>query len=221
MDFHEWEPVYCKILEEFKFSRRDDELSARLLNTMVEGKRICKPECLEKIVHHRVTVYGYGPNLENELENIRPIGTLISADGATSILMKKGIIPDIIVTDLDGDIKSQIEANLYGSIAVIHAHGDNIERIREALPFFEGWITPTTQSEPFGNVYNFGGFTDGDRAVVLARHFGASQIYLVGFDFNSVREQRGKDSRIKVEKLKWARRIIFELNPPTVSLLIP
>ncbi|MBC7107622.1 MAG: DUF115 domain-containing protein [Methanomassiliicoccales archaeon] len=221
MDFREWEPLYCKILEEFKFSRIDDELSARLLNTMIEGKRICKPECLEKIMQRRVTVYGYGPNLETEIEDIRPVGTLISADGATSVLMKKGIIPDIIVTDLDGDIKAQIEANFCGSIAVIHAHGDNIERIRNALPFFEGWVTPTTQSEPFGNVYNFGGFTDGDRAVTLARHFGASQIYLVGFDFESVREQEGKDSIIKARKLRWARRIIFELNPPSVSLLIP
>lgn len=221
MDFREWEPLYYKILEEFKFSRIDDELSARLLNTMIEGKRICKPECLEKIMQHRVTVYGYGPNLETEIENVRPVGTLISADGATSVLMKKGIIPDIIVTDLDGDIRAQIEANFCGSIAVIHAHGDNIERIRNALPFFEGWVTPTTQSEPFGNVYNFGGFTDGDRAVTLARHFGASQIYLVGFDFESVREQEGKDSTIKARKLRWARRIIFELNPPSVSLLIP
>jgi len=221
LEYRDWDPIYYQILEEFRFSRQDDELSARILASMVEGKKVCGPECLDRMMHTTVTVYGYGPNLEKEMEAVKPLGTIISADGATSELMKRGIVPDIIVTDLDGEVCTQVRANSWGAVAVIHAHGDNVMRLKEYVPFFQGWITPTTQSRPFNRVYNFGGFTDGDRAVMLARHFGASRILLVGFDFDEVRSQRGKDSRTKARKLDWARRMIFDLNPPGVSLLTP
>ncbi|MEM2943745.1 MAG: 6-hydroxymethylpterin diphosphokinase MptE-like protein [Methanomassiliicoccales archaeon] len=221
MDYREWEPLYFQILEEFNFSRSDDEMAAHILNTLVKNKRICEPDCLKEVIQCRATIYGYGPNLERDIEIVKPAGTIISADGATTVLLKNGIVPDVIVTDLDGDVLAQIRANSEGSIAVIHAHGDNIQRICDALPFFEGRITPTTQSKPFDRIYNFGGFTDGDRAVMLARHFGAKRIFLVGFDFELVREQAGKDSEIKARKLRWARRLIFDFNPPYVQLLTP
>ena len=35
-------------------------------------------------------------------------------------------------------------------------------------------------------VYNFGGFTDGDRAVFLAEELGAKKIFLIGFDFGEI-----------------------------------
>ena len=38
---------------------------------------------------------------------------------------------------------------------------------------------------PTNNVYNFGGFTDGDRSVFLAEELGASQIILVGMDLGN------------------------------------
>ena len=44
----------------------------------------------------------------------------------------------------------------------------------------------TTQSAPFGEVHNFGGFTDGDRCVFLADHFAATRIILCGFNFTEV-----------------------------------
>ena len=36
---------------------------------------------------------------------------------------------------------------------------------------------------PVKNVYNFGGFTDGDRSVFWAEEFGAKEIILIGMDF--------------------------------------
>jgi uncharacterized Rossmann fold enzyme len=62
----------------------------------------------------------------------------------------------------------------------------------------------TTQVKPLQNVYNFGGFTDGDRAVFLANEFGAINIVLVGMDFG---EKIGRYSKTKVkdEKLKIAK----------------
>ena len=44
----------------------------------------------------------------------------------------------------------------------------------------------TTQAQPIGNLYNFGGFTDGDRALFLAVALGASQITLAGMDFGDI-----------------------------------
>jgi hypothetical protein len=88
-------------------------------------------------------------------------------------------------------------------------------------PLFRGRVVMTTQSSPFRQVRNYGGFTDGDRAVVLARHFGAQQIFLLGFDFLHPKPKKGKDPEVKLRKLAWARRIIFDQNPRQVSLWIP
>jgi uncharacterized Rossmann fold enzyme len=192
-----------------------------VLHTIVGDMRICGPACLDKIIERDVTVYGFGPNLEQEMEEVTPIGTIISADGATGELVKKGIFPDIFTTDLDGNVEAQILANGKGAVAVIHAHGDNIQRLKDYVPFFPGKITPTTQAKPFDKVYNFGGFTDGDRAVMMARHFGATRILLIGFDFINARKQRDKDMGVKRRKLEWAHRLIYELNPANVMLSTP
>ncbi|HWQ19331.1 MAG TPA: hypothetical protein VN455_06085, partial [Methanotrichaceae archaeon] len=61
----------------------------------------------------------------------------------------------------------------------------------------------TCQCRPPEGLFNFGGFTDGDRCVFLARHFGAGSIRLIGFDFSDP----GVTPR-KSKKLGWARRLI-------------
>jgi uncharacterized Rossmann fold enzyme len=60
-----------------------------------------------------------------------------------------------------------------------------MERIRRHVPRFKN-VVGTTQSEPRRKVYNFGGFTDGDRALFLAKAFGASRVTCLGFDFGDV-----------------------------------
>jgi 2-amino-4-hydroxy-6-hydroxymethyldihydropteridine diphosphokinase len=219
--YSDWEAIYCKILDDFGYSRKEDEYSARVLATLVGGRRVCGPDCLDEIIGRNVTIYGFGPNLEKEMDKVKPLGTIISADGATAELIKRGIVPDIVTTDLDGDIDAPIVANIKGAVAAIHAHGDNVSRIREYVPFFPSKITPTTQSKPFDGIYNFGGFTDGDRAVMLARHFGASRIFLIGFDFTTARTQAGKNAIVKAKKLEWARKLIYDMNPSKVALSTP
>jgi len=51
---------------------------------------------------------------------------------------------------------------------------------------------------------NYGGFTDGDRAVCIAEHFGAARVTLAGFDFDNPIP----DTPSKLRKLAWARKII-------------
>ena len=102
-------------------------------------------------------------------------------------LLKNKIQPDIIVTDLDGNISDQKKANDKSSKIIIHAHGNNIEKIKNYVPIFNREILGTIQinPRPYKYLKNYGGFTDGDRAVFLSDHFQAKSIYLVGFDYNN------------------------------------
>ena len=78
------------------------------------------------------------------------------------------------------------------SIFVVHAHADNKTKL-EFVKNFKNCIG-TTQSKPVNKIENFGGFTDGDRAVFLASHFCAKKIILFGMDFG---ERIGKSSNTK------------------------
>lgn len=221
MEYSEWEPHYLRIVSEFGFSVHDDERAARRLHELAKGKELCGPGCLRRRMGLEATVVGDGPGLELELKKVALRGTVIAADGATSTLMHSlGRIPDIIVTDLDGNVADQISASAQGSIVVILAHGDNVGAIERYVPWFPGPIVLTTQGRPFDDVHNFGGFTDGDRAVMLARHLGVKKIFLAGFDLDDPRPKEGRDIEIKRRKLEEARRLIWDLNPSDVEIMI-
>jgi uncharacterized Rossmann fold enzyme len=150
-----------------------------------------------------VVVCGNAPSLEKELEALPPEGVaFVAADGAAGVLLRKGIVPEVIVTDLDGPIDSILQAEERGSIVVVHAHGDNLDALYACVPRLQR-IIGTVQCRPPQGLYNFGGFTDGDRCVFLARELGAASITLVGFDF----EDESVTPR-KRKKLEWARRLI-------------
>ena len=209
MDFEKWEQYYEEILKEFGYSREEDEKAARVLDETLAGDRI-ELRVLERMLKGQlVSVAGNGPSLKDEVAGYR--GLLIAADEAASVAMKVGIGPDVVVTDLDGDMKDQIKANVKGAVVVIHAHGDNIPAIRRWAPLFRGRVMATTQSRPFSRVYDFGGFTDGDRAVFLANHFGASKIRLMGFDFEHP-SPKDENPELKLKKLAWARKLIGGLG---------
>ncbi len=216
MRFEEWKGFYREILSDFNFSEEDDKAAASLLNSII--KPLDAGLLKEKITGKRVNIYGAGPSLE--LIERFASGTNITADGATSYLLKRGVVPDIVVTDLDGRIEDLLKAKKEGSIMVVHAHGDNINAIRKHVQHF-GPIVGTTQTRPFGNLNNFGGFTDGDRAVFLAHHFGAKEIHLYGMDFHG---EIGKysftnDAELKARKLKWAEKLIKRLIEKGVKVI--
>jgi len=211
MKFAEWEPYYEEILKDFNFSREKDELSAEILSMILkEMEEDAIGELREEIENRNAVICGKALSPE-DLEGLS-WDVLISADGTTSILLKMGILPDIVVSDLDGNIEDLEKANASGAIMVIHAHGDNIGRILEYTRRFRR-IVGTTQARPLFNVHNFGGFTDGDRCVFMAAEMGASSIILVGFDF----EDRSV-GELKRRKLKWAEKLIFEVLPQKVKI---
>ncbi|MBA1342534.1 MAG: 6-hydroxymethyl-7,8-dihydropterin pyrophosphokinase [ANME-2 cluster archaeon] len=209
MEFSEWEPLYTEILADFDFNRSEDVASARILADLLHGRAGAlagTPANLRSIISGRdVAVCGNAPSLASEINSIMPDQIVIAADGATTVLMANRIIPDVIVTDLDGTIEDIISASEKGSFVVVHAHGDNIPAVRSVVPLLGGRVLGTTQSEPFDDIHNFGGFSDGDRCVFLAKASGAASVMLFGFDYDDP-----DVNDVKKKKLGWAKRLIEE-----------
>jgi uncharacterized Rossmann fold enzyme len=221
MIYNEWEPIYKEIAKELKYPLKKEEKSAEILNKLLVNNN---PKTIDKlgslIQNNDVIVFGAGPSIEEILKNQKQHfldKTKIVADGVTTALLKYNLQPDIIVTDLDGNINDQILANERGSLLIVHAHGDNIEKITKYVPKFNGDIVGTIQINPslYNNIFNFGGFTDGDRAVFIADHFNAKTISLYGFDFTSkigkYSFMKNKDHAQKLKKLEWCKFLIKSL----------
>ncbi|MHC1593360.1 MAG: 6-hydroxymethylpterin diphosphokinase MptE-like protein [Methermicoccaceae archaeon] len=219
-DMDWWMPLYRSILEDFGFDRGADESSAKILGRLVYevGNGVPVQKLSELLGGKVALVCGKARTLASDIKKAQEQGmldgsVLVAADGATSVLLSLGIVPHIIVSDLDGIMKDIVAASKEGSLVVVHAHGDNIPLLWEHVPVLKG-VVATTQSTPFDGVYNFGGFTDGDRCVFLAKTFGASKVVLLGFDFYDA--TRGATKR---KKLVWARRLIYSLEGLKLEML--
>lgn len=207
MQFNSWEPIYREILDDFGFSKERDEEAAEILSRMLPPSGPILREACARIAGRDVVVCGNAPKLAKDVESLQKSYrkddyTFIAADGAAAVLLRKGIVPDIIVTDLDGPFPEILRAHDLGSLIVVHAHGDNLDALKSYVPHLKR-VMGTTQSRPLGNVYNFGGFTDGDRCVFLAEEMGAATVKLLGFDFDDPTVTPRKK-----KKLAWARRLI-------------
>ena len=196
-----------------------------MLSNMIKDKALLVSKIQKKIQGKHVLVIGAGPSVENNIEFIKKNKKYIkiAADGVTEILLNSKIKPDIVVSDLDGNPKYLRMAEKMGAIMVIHAHGDNMENLQKNVPKFRK-IIGTTQVMPTDNVYNFGGFTDGDRSVFLAEEMRAKSITLIGMDFNSNPRKFSNDHDIDFElkrkKLKTAKRLLEMLGKQSRSKLI-
>ena len=215
----DWQPWYNKILETFAYDQVEDQLAADLLSALLEGRAGNVTELREIIENKPVLVFGAGPSLEEDLKQVMNEGLLqktvtIAADGATTAFIQiSGLAPNVVVTDLDGVICDIVYAQNMGAMVVVHAHGDNIDKLKKYVPTFSKAVG-STQTNPRSNVYNFLGFTDGDRAVFLAAGMGAKLIALAGMDFGftvgkyskkvvSSVEVKRKKLQIGKELLEW------------------
>jgi uncharacterized Rossmann fold enzyme len=203
MEFAAWEPYYEEILAYFGFDRAADEEAALLLASLTRQDNLLSLAAL--VDHNEVTVCGNAPCLKDEIGKIR--GVVFAADAAAEVLDNYGIRPDAIFTDLDGATDRFIDLNRKGTILVVHAHGDNMPLLRHWVPRFPGPIVATTQAAPLPHVHNFGGFTDGDRAVFAADELGATQVTIIGFDLDDKNVEP-----LKRGKLFWARKLLALLG---------
>ncbi len=202
MEFEEWRPLYEDIISDFGYSKEKDKISA---NILIDRRGT---DCLHPLedLERRVVEIGGPYYSKTEIE------FKVAAGSALTQMIENEIIPDLIVTDLDGDTGLQLKMNRKGVPVIMHAHGDNIELIKRWASRFDGVVISTCQCEPpEEGIYNFGGFTDGDRAAFIADHFGAKRVVLNGW--NLVEPYGGPDE-IKIEKLRWARKLLSRLDLP-------
>lgn len=233
MDWKQWKQWYYKIIADFGYDPQKDRDSALILNDFLRNKKGIAhlKQLIEKNI---IFIYGCGPSLPYHLKLLRDSSLHleefihIAADGATSALLEYNIIPQIILSDLDGRISDLITANKKGSVIIIHAHGDNMDTIKRYVPLFPGEIMGTTQNKPFSSLKNYGGFTDGDRGVYFAEAMGGLQIILFGFDFGNIIGKFSKPylehdelaTELKLKKLQWAQILITELSLHTKARII-
>lgn len=198
----EWLERYRKIAEFMGYDIERDRRATRTFAGMLSIHGLAPPvPDLHRVLRGRpAMVFGAGPSLDRVMDDLVKEDliegfVLLAADGATQALLEREIVPHIVVTDLDGDLGSLLRAAGQGATLIIHAHGDNIDRIRQVFDRVVSVterIVGTTQVEPVEPVRNFGGFTDGDRCVFLAASFGARPIVMVGMDFGNVVGRRSK-----------------------------
>ena len=217
-----WGKRYFSILKELNYSEKKDKESAAILDSIL--KKTDTIEKIREIIQGKtVFVIGSGPSLSIAIPKLKKLkkSIKIAADSSLKPLIDNGIIPDIIVTDLDGNEDAIKKISKTKSIFVIHAHGDNIEKLQMVKKMKN--CIGTTQTNPFNKIQNFGGFTDGDRGVFLASHFDAKKIILFGMDFGN---QVGKfsntkrsDREIKLKKLEIGKDLLIWLSTITKSEL--
>ena len=217
-----WEKRYFSILKELNYSEKKDKESALILDSILKKTDTIKK--VRKLIEGKtIFVIGSGPSLSIAIPKLKKLekSIKIAADSSLKPLVDNGIIPDIIVTDLDGNEDAIKKISKTKSIFVIHAHGDNIEKLQMVKKMKN--CIGTTQTNPFNKVQNFGGFTDGDRGVFLASYFNAKKIILFGMDFGN---QIGKfsntkksDRETKLKKLEIGRDLLIWLSTITKSEL--
>lgn len=203
MKYSEWAPVYHEILTEFGFKQVDDERARGALADLTQPMPV-NPEYIQG---RDILIAGAAPSLEKEMSVIQD-HTIVAASDAGVRLADYGILPEIIVTDLDGDPEQTVSLVQENDILlVVHGHGDNIETLKQWLPIQTAAILPTTQTVPAMHIQNFGGFTDGDRAAFLADHFGAQSLSFIGWSFT---DPTVTDT--KRQKLNWAAKLLHWLE---------
>ena len=201
MNFETFEPVYEAILDDFGFDRAADE---RARDVAAEFATPFPLDRFGEWTGRTVAVAGAAPCLEAEVELARDADVVVAASTAADVLAAANVDVDCMVTDLDKNPETAWRLTTREVPVVAHAHGDNVSAIREWLPQFEAdWTLVTTQAAPRGPVRHVGGFTDGDRAAVLADHLGAGELLFPGWAFDDPNLER-----MKARKLRWAARLL-------------
>ena len=99
-----WKRRYQSILKELNYSEKKDKESAVILDSILK-KNSNNQKIIKLIQGKTVFVIGSGPSLSLAIPKLKKFkkSIKIAADSSLKPLLENGIVPDIIVTDLDGD----------------------------------------------------------------------------------------------------------------------
>jgi len=211
--YRQWAPEYERIQAEFGFPFEKEKAASERLVELLPKPALERAEqrIRARIRGRDAIVVGLAPRSGAPpvwmLPRTAEPPALIVADGAAERCLAGGLVPDLVVTDLDGPIPSEVTANARGALVLVHAHGDNVPALERWTPQFPRELAGSWAGPPERGLVNFGGFTDGDRAAYLAEFVGSPRILLYGFDFEHVAEN-DPDPGTKRKKLAAARRVL-------------
>ena len=217
VEYARWSPQYERIRAEFGFRWEEERRAAARLRELLPAEARARPlERVGKRLRGRTAVVvglapGAGAPPLWQLDGVEEPPALLAADGAAERCLSAGLVPDVLVTDLDGPVASEVTANARGALAVVHAHGDNLPALDRWVPEFRGELAGSWAGPPEEALIDVGGFTDGDRAAYLAEHLGSRRILLWGFDLDRPDPELAKDVERKRAKLRWAESLLTEL----------
>jgi len=220
--------IQNEVRQSFGWSEADDVESAIQLQNHLEEHEDWSPANREKAFERvkkqllnaeRVVVIGAAVE-ENEIKHFNQSGDVfIAADGAVGAVENYSQLA-CIVSDLDGGAYLDAAASK-GQTIIVHAHGDNLLQWKKTLAVWEQYpsapslILSHQVTKAISGMYNFGGFTDGDRALCFALSLGVSpeRIQLIGFSINRIGQWSGiTNVDNKLQKLVWMERIVSELK---------
>ncbi|MEA3137777.1 MAG: 2-amino-4-hydroxy-6-hydroxymethyldihydropteridine diphosphokinase [Thermoplasmata archaeon] len=215
MEWMAWAPTMAAIRAEFGYDPEPDREAAHALHKLVPATNRMRDLGVEVRNRRDVVIAGCGLGLGKAKADLFLGKAVVAADGATERLRELGVVPRIVVTDLDGKPEALEWAAAQGSRMAVHAHGDNRKAIAELVPRLGPQVYGTHQLEPAPGLEpmkNVGGFTDGDRAVLLCEHLGARAALLVGFEMDQPPSKYSHewDPKTKPRKLAWAEKIVAE-----------
>lgn len=169
-------------------------------------------------------VLGAGPSLLYGKPRLRRGDIVFCADGACSAVDGEDLVV-ISVTDLDGGVEPADKVYSMGGYIVLQIHGDNYRSIALNMDLIRKWrerIVITVQTVPPCSLVSvIPGFTDGDRAYLLALLLGVRRITSIGMDLLSetstgfskkIYGEHSYSTPNKLRKLRWAYRIIDSLE---------
>jgi uncharacterized Rossmann fold enzyme len=195
VEYSRWAPRYARIASELGYDLARERSAAEALAALLPTEARDSPfqRCRARITGRTAIVVGLAPGA-----------------GAPPLHLLRGsaspsVVPDLVVTDLDGPVPSEIAANARGSLVVVHAHADNREPVARWVPEFTGALAGSWAGPPTESLLDVGGFTDGDRAAYLAEAGGARSILLWGFAFDRAEERDPVERTRKLRKLAFAR----------------
>tara|TARA_B100001996_G_scaffold17496_1_gene14391 strand:- start:1479 stop:2210 length:732 start_codon:yes stop_codon:yes gene_type:complete len=189
-------------------------------NWSLDSRSRCLEEiCAELATCDKLVIIGAAVE-QQELSEIDFSNTaVIAADGSVGAMLDFESLT-CIVSDLDGGEHIDVAASKSQRF-VIHAHGDNVSRWQKVLDNWSAFSNPPSlvlshqTNESLQGMHNFGGFTDGDRAVCFALWAGVAKdkIELVGFSTQKVGVWSGATNpETKMKKLSWMKKILSFLN---------
>jgi uncharacterized Rossmann fold enzyme len=113
-----WLDEYAWIRDFLKFEESEDRRSLGILQALFDRKPCLLPSLRERFSGRVAIVIGTSESVLADLERLHKLrhlwkgkAFLLAADTATPLLLSRGMVPDIVVTDLDGPVEALVEAS--------------------------------------------------------------------------------------------------------------